>query len=199
MRRRRCSKVSAAHEQAAAATGGSSRARPWSWAGRALGDRNERDPVGADDRRGRARDWGEILMVERARRTRSASAQVVTLAGGAAALLSASCAAIWGFQDASELTDAAPRDAGSLEAGTYDASVMHDAFTGTALESSAPQHDAFHTSRPDAGKVASAECNPACGAGDLCEEAVGGASVCVVESGSCEDGPPAPHPPAASG
>jgi hypothetical protein len=96
----------------------------------------------------------------------------------------ASCAALWGFDDATLRADAAAYDASLLDAGSSERSPASDAAADTSID---PPDAARETSTvgPDA---APAICAPACGVGAMCARAVGGASVCVDPSRVCTDG-----------
>lgn len=114
-----------------------------------------------------------------------------------AAMSAVSCAAVWGFDDASlsgeggapVMTDAATRDAAKDEAS------RNDAATIDAAAYDAPGTDAFvmEASPPpphDAGVDQSAPpptCTPPCAPGASCERAVGNASVCVSTAETCMD------------
>jgi hypothetical protein len=108
-----------------------------------------------------------------------------------------SCAAVWGFDDASlaveggapVMADAATRDAARNDAASDDAAT-NDA---TAYDTRGTDAVAMEASTPpphDAGVDQSAPpptCSPPCIPGASCERAVGSASVCVSTTQTCMD------------
>ena len=98
------------------------------------------------------------------------------------------CATLWGFDDATTV-----RDAATAAAATTDADPPPDDVKTPLRDAFADAHDAVPGVAPDTGPPD--ECSPACLAGSTCEKAVGGESVCVNQSGTCDDtsGCAAPH------
>ena len=90
------------------------------------------------------------------------------------------CAALWGFDDATTVRDAAPADATPRDAGLF----VADATTPPHDAQPAERDAALHVAR-DTG--APSQCAPACLVGSTCEKAIGGESVCVDPSATCND------------
>lgn len=100
-------------------------------------------------------------------------AVVLRLSFACAALLSASCAAVWGFDDATLSPDGG--DASTLDSA-HEASVIGMDY---AVDQAADQAVERVSPAPPA-------CTPACGFGSTCETAVGSAGVCV-QAQTCTD------------
>jgi hypothetical protein len=113
----------------------------------------------------------------------------------AAATSVASCAAVWGFDDATLARDGGAPDArdasepgmsdGTADAGMNEVGVSYDAHGPDA----GPAETAPHTT-PDAAvdhTEPAPTCSPPCGPGSSCERAVGDVTVCVSSTQPCTD------------
>jgi hypothetical protein len=111
----------------------------------------------------------------------------IALAAGCA-LASASCAALWGFDDATVTDAGAGSDAGGqADGGTTSGSgsgTGTDAGAGATPDAVVGAPDVHAIAVPDAGPSA---CEPACTGGTTCVDAVGAPGVCVDESAPCTD------------
>jgi hypothetical protein len=109
-----------------------------------------------------------------------------------AAISVASCAAVWGFDDATLARDGGARDArdagmsdATTDAGMNEVGVSHDAHAPEAAPAetaplAAPDAAVDHTEPVPT-------CSPPCGPGSSCERAVGDVTVCVSSTQTCTD------------
>jgi hypothetical protein len=125
--------------------------------------------------------------------------RVVVVLGGGLCLSAASCAAIWGFQDATGPADGgadvAPKQDATAEAAPIDTrlpDVMAVVDVKAIIDVKAEP-----VAMPPADHVAPPSgptCTPACAPGFECEKAVGGAAVCVNASATCAESTDCPPP-----